>query len=330
MNSSYSNQKNALELLLKLNLQFCSFLQFSKNVSLIFSLIFGVSQLKGQDCTGTPNPGATTSTVPSPIAPGFGFTLGIANAQAGAGITYQWRTSTDGTNYSNIIGATNSTYAVPDGIFSKTYYRCYLQCTKTNTQAWSTPLQMNVQTQTTIGSQIWMSKNLGATTFRNGDPIPQAKTEVEWNTACQNQQPAWCYYNNDGANGTKNGKLYNWYAVKDARGLAPAGWHIPSDAEWTTLTNTLGTGYASGKMKSANGWFRSGNGNNSSGFSGYPGGNREYTGAFTLFGEYGIWWSGTESSPGYIWNRKLYYNYTLVYRLKSLSNEGLSVRCVKD
>lgn len=73
----------------------------------------------------------------------------------------------------------------------------------------------------TIGTQVWRTKNLDVATFRNGDSIPQAKTNEEWEKAAENQQPAWCYYNNDPANGAKYGKLYNWYAVNDSRGLAP-------------------------------------------------------------------------------------------------------------
>ena len=81
-----------------------------------------------------------------------------------------------------------------------------------------------------IGSQVWATENLNVDRFRNGDPIPQAKTAEEWQNAGNNQQPAWCYYNNDPKNGESYGKLYNWYAVNDRRGLAPQGWHIPSDA----------------------------------------------------------------------------------------------------
>ena len=102
-----------------------------------------------------------------------------------------------------------------------------------------------------IGTQVWMTKNLDVSTFRNGDPIPEAKTDEEWEKAGENKQPAWCYYNNDPGNGEKYGKLYNWYAVNDSRGLAPVGYHIPSDAEWTILTDFLGGEDAAGnKMKS--------------------------------------------------------------------------------
>jgi uncharacterized protein (TIGR02145 family) len=102
----------------------------------------------------------------------------------------------------------------------------------------------------TIGTQTWTTKNLDVATFRNGDAIPQAKTDEEWQAAGKNKQAAWCYYNNDPKNGTKYGKLYNWYAVNDARGLAPAGWHVPTDQEWTVLSTFLGGEESAGeKMK---------------------------------------------------------------------------------
>ena len=106
-----------------------------------------------------------------------------------------------------------------------------------------------------IGTQTWTTKNLDVSKFRNGDAIPLAKTNAEWALAGQNKQPAWCYYENKGENGTKYGKLYNWFAVMDARGLAPNGYHIPSDAEWTILTDYLGgDSIAGAKMKSTSGW----------------------------------------------------------------------------
>ena len=88
----------------------------------------------------------------------------------------------------------------------------------------------------TIGTQEWMTKNLDVTTFRNGDPILEAKSNEEWKIAGENQQAAWCYFEND----PKNGKLYNWYAVNDTRGLGPEGWIIPTDDDWTYLVEFLG------------------------------------------------------------------------------------------
>ena len=111
--------------------------------------------------------------------------------------------------------------------------------------------------------QIWTTDNLDVSTFRNGDAIPEAKTEAEWKEAGMNAQPAWCYYENDAANGKKYGKLYNWFAVNDARGLAPQGWHVPSDEEWTKLCDHLGGRHVAGeKMKSTTGWDDDGNGTN--------------------------------------------------------------------
>lgn len=91
-----------------------------------------------------------------------------------------------------------------------------------------------------VGTQVWSNRNMNVSFFRNGDLIPQARTNEEWNRARENKQPAWCFYENDPANGVKYGKLYNWYAVNDPRGLAPVGYHIPSNAEWTILVNYLG------------------------------------------------------------------------------------------
>jgi len=106
-----------------------------------------------------------------------------------------------------------------------------------------------------IGNQTWTTKNLDVATFRNGDLIPQAKTDEEWEAAGENKQPAWCYHENNTANGTKYGKLYNWYAVNDTRGLAPTGYHIPTDEEWTVLSTFLGGEDVAGKkMKSSFGW----------------------------------------------------------------------------
>jgi uncharacterized protein (TIGR02145 family) len=103
----------------------------------------------------------------------------------------------------------------------------------------------------TIGTQEWTTKNLDVSTFRNGDPIPEAKTDEEWKRAGELKQPAWCYYDNDSANGEKYGKLYNWYAVNDARGMAPSGYHVPTDVEWKVLADFLGgRSDAGGKMKS--------------------------------------------------------------------------------
>jgi len=114
--------------------------------------------------------------------------------------------------------------------------------------------QINYAQTVTIGNQVWMTKNLNVDKFRNDDPIPQAKTDAEWKAAEENKQPAWCYYDNDPSYGAKCGKLYNFYAVIDSRGLTPEGYDIPTAEEWTTLENYLGND-AGNKMKSTIAWF---------------------------------------------------------------------------
>ena len=174
-----------------------------------------------------------------------------------------------------------------------------------------------------IGAQVWMTKNLEVTTFRNGDPIPQAASNEAWELASKNKQPAWCY------NGEHYGKLYNWYAVNDPRGLAPEGWHVPTDQEWTALEKALGKNPGK-KMKSTWGWHNKGNGTNTSGFSGLPGGTRGYNGTFYFIGEYGEWWSASEDDTDSAFYRYLYYGNDVVSRDYLNKEKGLSVRCVKD
>ena len=182
-----------------------------------------------------------------------------------------------------------------------------------------------------IGNQFWMLENLDAEYFRNGDSIPQAKTAEEWENAGKNNEPAWCYYDNDESNGTKYGKLYNWYAVNDPRGLAPEGYHIPSNKELTELTDNLGRENVAGvKMKSSNGWYESGNGNNSSGFSALPGGFRYINGSFSDIAKVGNWWSSSESDTSNAVSRFLNYYNADVFNYNSDKQNGFSVRCLKD
>jgi uncharacterized protein (TIGR02145 family) len=223
-----------------------------------------------------------------------------------------------------------------------------------------------------IGKQTWMSKNLDVSTFRNGEPIPQAKSKDEWKKAGENKQPAWCYYEFNESNGKKYGKLYNWYAVSDSRGLAPQGYHIPSDAEWIMLTDFLGGSDIAGKkMKSKDGWKSyeeggkkscpdcpvwtqsygdqvqchickdsryvntpivtlSGNGDNSSGFNGLPGGFCNSFGSFNDIPGYGDFWSSSEYNTRGAWHRGLNRQHTRVRRVYNDKDFGLSVRCLRD
>ena len=182
-----------------------------------------------------------------------------------------------------------------------------------------------------IGKQIWMSKNLDVSTYRNGKQIPQAKDAAQWKNAAENKISAWCYYEFNESNGKKYGKLYNWYAVSDSRGLAPNGYHIPSDAEWTILTDFLGGSDIAGKkMKSKDGWSDNGNGDNSSGFNGLPGGFCNYNGFFNDIAENGAFWSSSEYNTYNAWDRDLgYYNTGVLGKYYGKSS-GFSVRCLRD
>jgi uncharacterized protein (TIGR02145 family) len=195
----------------------------------------------------------------------------------------------------------------------------------------------------TIGTQIWSSTNLDVTTYRDGTPIPQVTDPTQWANLTTG---AWCYYNNEPANGTTYGKLYNWYAVAgihDAaslndpslrKQLAPQGWHVPSDAEWTTLTTFLGgESVAGGNMKSTGTslWLSPNTAaTNESGFTGLPGGFRFSDGSDSNFGNYGLWWSSSEFSTTGAWGRGLYYGEGIAYRGNYFKIFGLSVRCLRD
>jgi uncharacterized protein (TIGR02145 family) len=186
-----------------------------------------------------------------------------------------------------------------------------------------------------IGKQVWMAENLNVDKFTNGDPIPEAKTNEEWEKAGSSGEPAWCYYDNNTENGSRYGKLYNWFAVNDPRGLAPKGWKIPTSEDWSILIDTLDSDVAGVKMKSTILWGESvyssisGNGNNKSGFTGLPGGGRLEDGEFVEIGTYGYWWSFSDRSAGRVWGRYLSSNKNDVGINTDNKGDGLSVRCLR-
>ncbi|WP_298220536.1 fibrobacter succinogenes major paralogous domain-containing protein [Flavobacterium sp.] len=208
---------------------------------------------------------------------------------------------------------------------------CSNEETKTQNQVASRPSVPILDTEVRIGNQIWMTRNLNVSRYRNGDPIPQVTSIIQWKNLTTG---AWCYYNNDPANGAKYGRLYNWYAVNDPRGLAPIGWHVASDSEWTTLTAFLGGEAVAGeKMKTTEGWSVPNLATNSSGLSSLPAGGRNFEGIFYNLGNYCDYWSTTnetDASSEWAWIRFLIFNNTQAYRSASPKKGGLSVRCIKD
>ena len=194
-----------------------------------------------------------------------------------------------------------------------------------------TDIDGNTYLPVTICNQTWTKSNLNVSHYRNGDVIPQVTDPTAWANLTTG---AWCYYNNDPANGAIYGKLYNWYAVNDPRGLAPQGWHVPTDAEWTTLTTCLGgVSVAGGKMKEVGTIYWTSpntNATNSSGFTGLPGANRGNDGNYYFLGGYGNWWSSTLNTSNNPWSRALGYNTAIVGINDLNSKYGFSIRCIKD
>ncbi len=192
-----------------------------------------------------------------------------------------------------------------------------------------------------IGNQEWIGDNLRATRFSNGDQIPLINNNLQWNA-----QAAHCEYSPnilEYANFNNNkiilGKLYNWSAINDSRNVCPVGWHVPTDEDWTILTDHLGgSSIAGNKMKSigtieaGNGfWHEPNNGaTNESGFSGLPGGFRTSVGSFSNIGNFGYWWSSSEFDIDNAWYRFLGYDSSYSGRGNILKKNGFSVRCIKD
>ncbi|MCE3229447.1 MAG: hypothetical protein K0S32_3998 [Bacteroidetes bacterium] len=193
-------------------------------------------------------------------------------------------------------------------------------------------LCVNVKAQDTavIRTLIWSSKNLNVVTFRNGDTIPQASSDKAWKEAGEKGKPAWCYYNNDPKNGEKYGKLYNWHAVNDQRGLAPEGWHIASQKEWKELIGYLGgegEGKAASRLKSSTEWEPPVSTTNKTNFAALPVGVRDRDGVFSQQ-QSALWWTSTADGNGGI----IFY---MVHKRGEISpgfgwaGSGYPVRCVK-
>jgi uncharacterized protein (TIGR02145 family) len=211
-----------------------------------------------------------------------------------------------------------------------------------------TDIDGNTYQSVTNCGQTWTKQNLNVSKYSDGTPIPQVTDPTAWANLTTG---AWCYYNNDPANSPIYGKLYNWHAVAgiyDAaslanpalrKKLAPTGWHIPTDPEWTQLTDCLGgQNVAGGKMKSI-GTIQEGTGlwqipntdaTNASGFTGLPAGGRDDDGPFLLIGSNGFWWSSSEESTTNAWNHNLSCYGDDAYRFNNPKKSGFSVRCLRD
>lgn len=205
-------------------------------------------------------------------------------------------------------------------------------CTKEDKKVETvTDFDGNIYHVVTIGTQDWLVENLKVTHYRTGDAIPNVTGNTQWGNLTTG---AYCDYDNSVANGTTYGRLYNWFAVNDSRKIAPTGWHVSSDAEWTVLTTYLGGEVIAGgklKEKGTTHWKSPNLGaTNESGFTGLPGGGRTYSGPFDYIIWGGAWWTSTSENVDDAWIRYLDYNTIDVYRYVDGKLYGRSVRCVRD
>ncbi len=322
----------------------------------IIALILGITLV--YSCSTSSNGNGNTNTTVVPVPPS-NLTGAVASTTQ---INLSWTdNSTNETGFKIERKTSSGTYAVigttatdvatfnDTGITPNTtyIYRVYSNNNVGNSLTYSneliltttgtlvTDINGNTYPLIVICNQTWTKTNLNVTKYRNGDVIPQVTNTTQWATLTTG---AWCYYNNTSSNGTTYGKLYNWYAVNDLRGLAPAGYHIPTDGEWTTLTTCLGGESVGGGAMKESGtihWVSPNTGaTNSSGFSGLPGGSRGSDGTyptnFPTIGGHGNWWSSSQNSTSFAKSRGLNYNLGSTSNCNCSKNFGFSVRCIKD
>ena len=230
---------------------------------------------------------------------------------------------TENTNYSYRVYAVNSEHE--SGDYTNEVNVTTLEALKV------TDVDGNDYPVVSIGTQFWMAENLKTTKLNDETMIPLVSEDQEWNRLTT---PAYSWYNNDQSNyGEIYGALYNWYTVSTGN-LCPSGWHVPTDAEWTTLINFLGgVEVAGGKLKegSTAHWIAPNTGgSNESGFKALPGGYHNSTGSYNLNGAFGRWWTSTENDAQIALYRVMGYNTTAVDSRSNIKASGFSVRCVMD
>jgi uncharacterized protein (TIGR02145 family) len=254
--------------------------------------------------TGNPAVGTDSIRTDASMTTGS-YTLNVGNLNSG--ITYYVRayaTNAIGTSYGNQL--TFTTQPVLDTIG-------------------------NQYTTITINGKEWFKENLKTTKYANGTDISNVTDNASWFNLVSGQG-AWANYANDGSNDAIYGKLYNWYAVTDVKGLCPTGWHVATDSDWTSLTANYGLDAAAGnELKSTTLWTIGNANTNISGFGAIPGGGRS-PGGFGDINNKGFWWTSTpdpsDTDKAYV--RSMQYNFDTVLRNTESNKYGFSVRCVKN
>ena len=329
-----------------------------KNLTLSLSIAAAAllsAGLQAQVCDPTVAPTGLVST----YTPGSGVLLEWDAVPGSVGVQLKVDLPSGTSINRRIVGPELDQFAVPDAVLTggSTYmWRVQATCSTlrpfdltpvsasstftvgggSSCPATITDIDGNVYSTVEIGSQCWMQDNLATETYGDGSAIPTGLSNSAWSSTTSG---AFAVYADNPANKGTYGLLYNWYAVADPRSICQDGWHVPTDGEWTELTDYLGgESVAGGKMKST-GTLGAGTGlwedpntaaTNSSGFSWLPGGYRDYDGNFFYHRKDGYWWSSSEAFPTSAWGRRLNYNYGAAYRYGDGKQYGFSVRCLRD
>jgi uncharacterized protein (TIGR02145 family) len=213
-----------------------------------------------------------------------------------------------------------------------------LGCNKSDTYYYPVPppivydIDSNAYHTVTIGSQAWLVENLRTTRYRNGDPVSLVTDSAGWAATASG---AYCNYWNLEANAAVYGRLYNGHAVSDPRNIAPAGWHVPTEEDWTTLTGFLGGELvAGGKLKESGFDHWAAPNTDATGLTGFtalPAGYRNEAGWFGNMHFSAVFWSSTPCDASHTWYRYMYYNYGGMYKdFYHDVQHGFSVRCIYD
>ncbi len=285
-------------------------------------------------------PTLTVTTAASNISPTTALSGGNVLADGGAGVTARgvcWNTSSNPTtaNTKTVNGIGNGIFSSNlTGLTANTLYYVRSYATNSVGTAYGTEISFTASPNGTITicSAVWMDKNLSVATYSNGDPIPLVTDPTQWAALTTG---AYCYYNNDPSTEPIYGRLYNWYAASDPRGLAPAGWHVATNAEWNTMRDCLGgMAVAGGKIKEVGTvhWNSPNTGaTNSSGFTALGTGYRTSFGAFTDIGGSGRWWSSETYNSTLGQGANVYYNTSDLWSsVASDKTGGQHIRCVKN
>ena len=310
--------------------------------------------LLAQSCDPTTAPGGLSAT----YTPGSGALLQWTAVPASIGVQIKATTPSGANVTRRLVGAELDQYLVPDAVLNPGVYTWQVQAACSTVPPYDvtqisaaasftvvvpggcpatvTDVDGNVYNTVQIGAQCWMAENLATETYGDGSAIPTGLSNSAWLATTSG---AFAVYADNLANKGTYGLLYNWYAVADPRSICPAGWHVPTDGEWTELTDHLGGEPIAGGAMKTTGTLGAGTGlwldpnvgaTNSSGFSGLPGGLRSSGGSYNNLGKFGYWWSATESSSTNAWRWRLYYFTGNVTRNDYLKDYGFSVRCVQD